>query len=285
MGMGINGSMGNNFINSYGGFQSPMMGGLGRSGFQNPMMMMQMMMQMMMKMMQMMMGGQSMPMMGGMPGLGNMSGMGGFSPDLGNNIGNFLGNPGGDFGGAAAGAGEGGNGGAAAAGVGDGGNGGAAAASGGNAEPVNVTPSDGSGNDAAALAEKFLGRDSYTLKGELPNFTAAGGRDNNCADFVSSVLESTGRLKGHHINVKEMEKALREQGYVAVPLDKARAGDVWMNDSRGHVELVGGSKDGKLQLIGSNNSKPGDSNTQQVSRDNSESSGVVYHKVEPEGKG
>ena len=76
-----------------------------------------------------------------------------------------------------------------------------------------VTGPEGEGNQAAAdYARQFLGRDSYTLKGVMDHFTAAGGKTNNCADFVSSALESTGGLKGHYVGVKALEQALIEQG-------------------------------------------------------------------------
>jgi len=130
----------------------------------------------------------------------------------------------------------------------------------------------GSGQAAVDLARKFKGQESWRIKGKMPNFTAAGGQTNNCADFVSSALESTGRLKGHQINVKRMEQALIKQGYVQVPASQARPGDVWMNHSRGHTELV--SAKGGTRTIGSNNDRPG----HQVitERAKSTTSGVYY---------
>ena len=137
-----------------------------------------------------------------------------------------------------------------------------------------TSPSE-SGNAVAALAEKFLGRDSASIKGELPHFTAAGGRNNNCADFVSSLLESNGKLSGHYINVGRLEEALKNQGYHQVSADQAQPGDVWISSSRGHTEIV--EKAGNPPtLIGSNN---GGDDIQEITRDKgSGRSGVFYHK-------
>jgi hypothetical protein len=115
--------------------------------------------------------------------------------------------------------------------------------------------SPGSGQAAVNLARQFAGQESYRIKGQMPNFTAAGGQTNNCADFVSSALESTGRLQGHHINVGELEQSLLKQGYVQVPANQAKPGDVWISQSRGHTELV--SQAGGTSTIGSNNDRPG----------------------------
>ena len=56
----------------------------------------------------------------------------------------------------------------------------------GGQNPINMsnTSQSASGNAAVDLAKKYLGRDSIGMKGDLPNFTAAGGVTNNCADFV-----------------------------------------------------------------------------------------------------
>lgn len=141
-----------------------------------------------------------------------------------------------------------------------------------------VTKPQGEGNQAAVdYARQFLDRDSYTLKGVMDHFTAAGGKTNNCADFVSSALESTGGLKGHYVGVKALEQALIAQGYRRVSGADAQPGDVWMNTSRGHTELVGSQ--GAKTLIGSNNIRPG---FQRISEHpNDPNKGVYYHRDEP----
>lgn len=129
-----------------------------------------------------------------------------------------------------------------------------------------------SGNSAVDLARKYTGYNSRDVKGLLPNFTAAGGNTNNCADFVSSVLESTGRLKGHYVNVGNLENALVKQGYKQIPASASKPGDVWINNSRGHVEMV--SAQGGTKTIGSNNIMQG---FQKITeRSKSPASGVFY---------
>jgi hypothetical protein len=130
-----------------------------------------------------------------------------------------------------------------------------------------------SGNATVNLAEKYLGRDSIGLKGDLPKFQAAGGVTNDCADFVSSCLEDTGRLKGHEINVGHLESSLKQQGYKQVPRAQAQPGDVWISDSAGHTELVAAA--GGKKLIGSNGSA-----RQHVSIDtySGMNGGRFYHK-------
>ncbi len=267
---GFSPMMGNNIGNFLGMQQDPMM------------QMMQMMMQMMQMMMQMMggganpfMGGMMPGMMGGMPGMGGMGGMGGGFPGMGGGFpgmgGGFPGMGGGypgmgGMGGGMpyAGAYAGPNGAGAFAGTG--GAGGAGAYAG----PMGT----GSGAAAVNMGRQFLGQNAIDIKGKMPHFTAAGGQTNNCADFVSSCLESQGLIKGHHINVREMEQSLLKQGYRQIPLNQAKAGDVWMNSSRGHTELVQGFQNGKLKLIGSNNDRPG----HQVISEGSATSGVVYSR-------
>jgi len=264
-----------------GGF-SPMMGNniggfLGNPMQQNPMMQMMQMMQMMMQMMMMMMGGGANPFMGGMmPGMmGGMPGMmGGMPGMMGGMPGGGYGMPGGGYGMPGGGYGMPG-GGYGMPGGGYGMPGGGYGMPGGGAGPIPTGPlnsAPGSGAAAVEMGRRFLGQNSIDIKGKLPHFTAAGGQTNNCADFVSSCLESQGLIKGHHINVKEMEKALIKQGWRQIPLNQAKAGDVWMNSSRGHTELVQGFQNGRLKLIGSNNDRPG----HQVISEGSATSGVVY---------
>jgi hypothetical protein len=217
--------------------------------------------------------GQQVPGGGGAPGGG-----GGGVPGGG-------GAPGGGGGGAPIGGGDapGGGGGGAPSG-----GGGGAPIGGGGGRPVNndnnvppgeapvgtITP-NGTGQDAVDLARKYLGQNSIDLKGKLPNFTAAGGQTNNCADFVSSVLESTGRLKGHHVGVSngDLRRALLSQGYR--PTSVGQPGDVWISNSGGHTELSTGNN----RTIGSNNDRRGH---QVISeRYKKPGSGTYYHLATP----
>jgi len=138
-----------------------------------------------------------------------------------------------------------------------------------------VNNADGAATGSAAVdqAKKFLGQNSIDLKGKLPNFTAAGGVTNNCADFVSSCLENAGLLKGHEVNVGHLEESLKKQGYVQVSREQSQPGDVWISDSAGHTELV--AEAGGKTLIGSNGSE-----SQKVSEDkySGTKGGRFYHK-------
>jgi hypothetical protein len=141
--------------------------------------------------------------------------------------------------------------------------------------PVGTIKPDGSGQDAVDLAKQYLGHNAIDIKGKMPHFTAAGGQTNNCADFVSSALEATGRVKGHHINVVAFEKSLVSQGYERVPKEQARPGDVWISGSKGHTELV--AEAGGNRLIGSNNDRPGH---QVISYHNNPQGGYYYQLKE-----
>lgn len=151
----------------------------------------------------------------------------------------------------------------------------ATARRGGGASSGATLPGGASGSAAVDVAKKYLGRNSINVRGLLPHFTAAGGQTNNCADFVSSCLETTGRLKGHYVEVNALEGALKRQGWRQIPASQARAGDVWINPSRGHVQLVAST--GARKTIGSNNDRPGH---QVISvRDNDPGSAVYYTRA------
>ena len=135
-------------------------------------------------------------------------------------------------------------------------------------------PAGQGGQAAVDYARQFNGRDSYTLKGQMNNFTAAGGKTNNCADFVCSALQSTGQLRGHFVGVRALETALKQQGYRQVPAQQAKPGDVWISNSRSHTELV--TAPGGTKTIGSNNIRQG---FQRISeRGKNPGSGVYYSK-------
>ncbi|MBM3461960.1 MAG: hypothetical protein FJX76_07660 [Armatimonadetes bacterium] len=93
---------------------------------------------------------------------------------------------------------------------------------------------------------------------------------------MSACLESTGRLQGHHVNVGELQQALLDQGYTRVDQAHAQPGDVWINGSVGHTELV--ATPGATQLIGSNNDAPGH---QVISLAPGQQGGYYYHLDSP----
>ncbi len=151
---------------------------------------------------------------------------------------------------------------------------GSSSPSGSTSSAGSSAPSGPSGSDAVEIGRRYLGQNAIDIKGKMPHFTAAGGQTNNCADFVSSCLEGAGKLQGHHVNVKEMEKALIKQGWRQVPASQSKPGDVWMNHSRGHVELV--TQAGGTRTIGSNNDRPGHQVISERAKD--PNSGVYYTK-------
>ena len=136
-------------------------------------------------------------------------------------------------------------------------------------------PGAGNGSDAASIGRRFLGQSSIDLRGQLPHFTAAGGRDRNCADFVSSCLETSGALSGHHVGVQDLEQALVQQGYHQIDGSQAQPGDVWMSSSRSHTELV--AAPGGTALLGSNNAGSQDSQTI-TQHGNNPCNGIYYSR-------
>jgi hypothetical protein len=127
----------------------------------------------------------------------------------------------------------------------------------------------GSGADAVRLGQQFMHQSSRSLRGRLPNFQAAGGVTNNCADFVSALLQNTGRLKGHYNKVSDLQTALGHQGYRRVSKSQAQPGDVWIRSDAGHTELV--ETPGATKLLGSNGS------AFQTIRESGAGSGYYYH--------
>lgn len=138
------------------------------------------------------------------------------------------------------------------------------------------------GQASVDLARKFEGQKSQDLKGKLDNFQAAGGTTNNCADFVSSVLETSGRGVEQTASVSSLRKQLLDKGWTAIPADKAKPGDVWMTNSNTHgnrhTELVS-QTDGKggFHTIGSNNA----TSRQQYITEREKTGGVIYGYREP----
>jgi len=120
-------------------------------------------------------------------------------------------------------------------------------------------PKPVSGSDPVAIARKFVkspplaANSPYLLK-HLPHYEAAGGPTNDCADFVSSVLMTAGKISFHENLVVNMRDKLHHHGWHNVKKHQAQPGDVWLCASGGieHVALV--SKGGGAEVIGANGS-------------------------------
>lgn len=117
---------------------------------------------------------------------------------------------------------------------------------------VEVAPTDwrARGQEAVSTARSYLGVRSNQIGG-LEHYTAAGGSTNNCADFVSAVLQEQGMLQHQYVSVSRLRQGLTDHGYRRVSAQEAEPGDVWISPNGGHVELV--TQTGGGRLIGSNN--------------------------------
>lgn len=128
---------------------------------------------------------------------------------------------------------------------------------------------------SVAMAQKFVGDSSISVKGRLDNFTAAGGTGNNCADFVSAILANTQgyKKKPGDASVATFKQNLQAQGWRKVSKAESKAGDVVIFNGSQHTELV--TKDGGKEAIGSN----GGSTNQQIKTDSlSWGSQEYFHK-------
>ncbi len=116
-------------------------------------------------------------------------------------------------------------------------------------------PGGGAGS-VAAIAEKYLGQNASSLKGNrndnLP-MNANVPSDICCANFVSAVLTEAGQLPAnlHTDSVAQLNSTLRARGWTQVSAADAKPGDVVIMQGGGisHTEIVSGPG----QMIGSNN--------------------------------
>ena len=91
----------------------------------------------------------------------------------------------------------------------------------------------------------------------------------NCANFVSYQLKSAGILDKVYAGCAALKTALKNKGWGVKKVSKALKeehlpayGDVWFSGTWSHTELVTGTENNKVKLIGSNNR---DHNAQVVS--------------------
>lgn len=139
-------------------------------------------------------------------------------------------------------------------------------------DPTKYTLAE-AGRRAVEVARSYQGVMSSSLRGKLAHFQAAGGDTNNCADFVSAILQGEGLLSQHYNWVPSLEQGLRNEGYKAVPARDTVPGDVYIQADRMHTEIV--TKPGGQTVIGTNN---GGRSYQIVSEGPPMSGGVYYHR-------
>jgi hypothetical protein len=114
------------------------------------------------------------------------------------------------------------------------------------------------GNNAAAIAEQFIGRNAGELKhsDELP-MQSWVPNNVNCANFVSACLQKAGVIDGRQASasVSQLANNLKSDGWQTVSLANAKPGDVVLMQRNGqsHVVLFAGFEGGQPKFIGSNN--------------------------------
>ncbi|MBJ6980129.1 MULTISPECIES: LysM domain-containing protein [unclassified Luteimonas] len=115
-----------------------------------------------------------------------------------------------------------------------------------------------SGNNAAAIAEQFIGRNAGELKfsDELP-MQSWVPNNVNCANFVSACLQKAGLIDAGQASasVDQLANNLKGDGWQTVSLANASPGDVVLMQRNGqsHVVLFAGFENGQPKFIGSNN--------------------------------
>jgi len=115
-----------------------------------------------------------------------------------------------------------------------------------------------SGNNAAAIAEQFIGRNAGELKysDELP-MQSWVPNNVNCANFVSACLQKAGLIDAGQASasVDQLASNLKGDGWQTVSLANASPGDVVLMQRNGqsHVVLFAGFENGQPKFIGSNN--------------------------------
>ena len=125
-----------------------------------------------------------------------------------------------------------------------------------------------SGNNAASIAQQFIGRNVSELKysDELP-MQSWVPNNVNCANFVSACLQQAGLIEASQASagVDQLANNLRADGWTTTSLENARPGDVVLmqRDGQSHVVLFAGFENGRPTFIGSNNINPDGS--QQIS--------------------
>ena len=105
------------------------------------------------------------------------------------------------------------------------------------------------------------------------------GYNDNCANFVTACLKTMGLISKNYINVGQINTHCTNGtgGWRKVSFESAKAGDIWVNSSKGHTELVIGYKNNRVYLIGSNNFSSG--NGSNLCQMNTGANASAYQRV------
>ena len=106
------------------------------------------------------------------------------------------------------------------------------------------------------------------------------GYDNNCANFVTACLKTVGLISKNIIRVADVKTHCLNgtDGWRKIDFKDAKAGDIWINASEKHTELVVGYKNDNVYLIGSNNFHD-DDGVKNCQVSNSGAKGSDYQRV------
>lgn len=137
----------------------------------------------------------------------------------------------------------------------------------GAAGDSNVAPV--TGRNAASVAQGVLGQSAASLMSSQRVPMDKGiPTDVCCANFVSACLVNAGQLpaSAHTNGVSELKSTLLNRGWHTVSRSNAKPGDVCIVEPGKHTEIVASNDNGRITLIGSNNTQGG-SGPQVVSYD------------------
>jgi 3D (Asp-Asp-Asp) domain-containing protein len=112
------------------------------------------------------------------------------------------------------------------------------------------------GGDPVSIAMKFVGLPSWSptlIAGLKPYYNNMGRETNNCAEFVSAVLQKAGRISFNNATVLGLESMLKGAGWKPVSKEQSKPGDVWIHrEGPQHTVLI--ASDGGGSTLGADGS-------------------------------
>lgn len=154
-----------------------------------------------------------------------------------------------------------GSGGSSGGSTGGTGSGGVKNASDSNSNDAGSTAKPVKGNNAATVADTVKGdsADSLVASQKVPMDHGISDHT-DCANFASGCLEAAGAIpKSQHTDSVSTlkDELLHKDGWHEESKSQVKKGDICIVGGDEHVEIVDGVKDGKVILVGSNNTLPG----------------------------